>query len=159
MRNNRGDSGTSSVRDNDTVNRSPFGRPDQVLVRDPDRVQRAFEFALPIVKEAMERREVRRRIVILPDIELQESRVVRQMVMDFHRGQTIAGPLQQKLPARRHWFSSFKLAALMLHVIGEQTTLSGGNDGAVAGGRAASSSRRSVSMMSSNDTGAGVPGI
>lgn len=71
------------------------------MVGDAHGVQRAVQLAFPIVEKAFQLREVRRKIVFLPDIELEQARVVRKMVVDFGRGQALAFHLQAEFPADR----------------------------------------------------------
>ena len=66
---------------------------------DPHGVDRAIEFAPPIVEKALQRRKRRRDIIVLPDVELQQGRMVRQSVVDLRRGQSIALQLQQEIAA------------------------------------------------------------
>src|SRR4051794_30275429 len=57
---------------------------------DRDRMQGAGEFALPEIQKVDENRETGRQIIFLPDIGLQEARVIRHAVEDLGGRQPIA---------------------------------------------------------------------
>ena len=65
-----------------SVNRPPFGRADQMVVGDPDRVKRCFHLAPPMVEEIAEDRELRGHVILLADEELQQRRMVRHAVAE-----------------------------------------------------------------------------
>ena len=56
----------------DTINGVQFGRLDEFRMRDGDCEQRSFEFCFPEREEILQRREIRKHIVVLPDVALQE---------------------------------------------------------------------------------------
>ncbi len=59
--------------------------------------QLAIEFGGPEVEEVFEFREARREIVFLPDVALQQSRIIRQVVEDLCRGEAEALQLGAKI--------------------------------------------------------------
>ena len=61
-------------------------RRDQPAVRHANAEERAVEIGVPEIEEVEELGEVRGEVVVLPDIALQQLRVVRQPVEDFRRG-------------------------------------------------------------------------
>jgi hypothetical protein len=65
----------------DALDNPPFRPGDQTLVRHPHRVQLCIDLLVPIAQEATQFGEVRCYIVILPDIELQQRRVIWQAVV------------------------------------------------------------------------------
>ena len=62
-------------------------RRDQPPVRHANAEERAVEIGVPEIEEVEELGEARGEVVVLPDIALQQLRVVRQPVEDFRRGQ------------------------------------------------------------------------
>src|SRR5215469_7406512 len=66
----------SSVQPELAVDRADLGRLDQPRMRHGDRVQRAFQGLQPEIEEFVERRKYRAEIVILPNIALQQPRVI-----------------------------------------------------------------------------------
>src|SRR5215471_13443946 len=66
-------------------------------MRHGDRVQRAFQGLEPEIEEFVERRKYRTEIVILPDIALQQPRVIRPPVQNVSCGQPIAFKLPPKV--------------------------------------------------------------
>ena len=69
------------------------------MVGDAHRVQRALQCFLPVVEEAPQFGKVGGEIVFLPDVELQQARMVGHVVMNLRRGQTITFHLYPELPA------------------------------------------------------------
>ena len=74
-----------------------FGWFDEPRMTDADAVQRAVELLPPKCEELHQGRKVGCDVVILPDIGLQECRMVRHAVEDFRRGQAITGELLHKI--------------------------------------------------------------
>jgi putative transcriptional regulator len=58
----------------------PFGRGHETGRCHPHRMQPAFEVTLPELEKPVQHRELRRHVVILPDIGLQDGRMIRHMV-------------------------------------------------------------------------------
>jgi hypothetical protein len=79
------------------VDRADLGRLDQPRMRHGDRVQRTFQGLQPEIEELVERRKCRAQIVILPDIALQQPRVVWPPVENVSCGQPIALKLSAKV--------------------------------------------------------------
>ncbi len=50
-------------------------------------IERSIKIGSPEIQEIDELREVRREVVVLPDVALQQSRIVRQAVYDLRRGE------------------------------------------------------------------------
>ena len=65
----------------DAIHNPPFRALDQVLVGDPHGVQPCLDLLVPITQEATQFGEARCHVVILPDIELQQRRVIWQAVV------------------------------------------------------------------------------
>src|SRR5690606_4993682 len=74
--------------------RAELAGADELLVRHRHRAERALELASPEVEEVVKRREGRGEVVGLPDIGLEERRMIRQGVEDFCCGQSVPVPLQ-----------------------------------------------------------------
>src|SRR6478736_1607224 len=72
------------------LDRPEFRRPDQLRMGDRDRMQGTGEFALPEIEKVDEDGETGSQIVFLPDIGLQEGRVVRHTVEDLGGRQSVA---------------------------------------------------------------------
>src|SRR5687767_3262623 len=64
-----------------------LGRRDQPPMRDPDTIERAVEIGGPEVQKIRKLGKARREIVILPDIALEEARMVRDAIEDLGRGE------------------------------------------------------------------------
>src|SRR5215475_13941877 len=81
---------------------TPSGFPTAVsyetAVGNPDGVQGAVKLRLPVMQKIPQRREVRRGVVGLPDINLQQGRMIRKAVVNCRGGQPIACDLQSKIP-------------------------------------------------------------
>jgi hypothetical protein len=74
-----------------------FARADQSLMRDFDPVKFAFELRLPEMQEFIQDWKTRRYVEILPDIGLQQRRVVGNMINDFGRRQTVILELSREI--------------------------------------------------------------
>src|SRR5690348_12499917 len=79
------------------VDGANLGRADQPCMRYGDRVQRPFKGLQPEIEKLVERRKRRAEIVILPDIGLQQPRMVGPPVEDVSRGQPVALELLAKI--------------------------------------------------------------
>ena len=79
------------------VDRSDLGRPDQPRVGDGDRVKRPFKSLQPKIEEFVQRRKRRAEIVILPDIGLQQLRMIRPAIENVGGGQSVALELLAKV--------------------------------------------------------------
>src|SRR5262245_37533615 len=86
-----------SVQPEFAVDRPQLGRLDQPGVRHGDRMQNALERALPESQEALQLREIRAQVVLLPDVGLQQPRIVRPAIQDASGGQAIAAQLTLKV--------------------------------------------------------------
>src|SRR5262245_44865124 len=60
------------------------------------RVQLAIETAVPEIEEPAQHRELRCHVEVLPDIALQQRRVIGQVVEDFSRREAIAVGLEDE---------------------------------------------------------------
>jgi len=58
----------------DAVDGVQFGRLDQLGMRDGDGEQGAVELLLPKRKKVLQRRKIRKQIVVLPDLGLQQTK-------------------------------------------------------------------------------------
>lgn len=72
------------------MRRPPFGRANQLVMRNSDRMQRRLDLAPPMVEKLEQHRKIGREIVLLPDEQLQERRGIGTVEMDFRRGQPVA---------------------------------------------------------------------
>ena len=68
------------------ADQSQFSRLDQTNMRNPHLVQFALKIALPEFEKTQQFRKAGAEIVILPDVALQQSRVIRQSINDFCGG-------------------------------------------------------------------------
>src|SRR4051812_47290880 len=66
-----------------------FGRADQLRMGDGDGMERSSQFPLPEFQKIDEHREARSKIVVLPDISLQEHRMIRHPVEYLGRRQPV----------------------------------------------------------------------
>src|SRR5712691_12489915 len=78
-------SGRRSVQPEFAVDRADLGRPDQPRMRDRDGVQRALEGLEPERQKAVERWKFRAEVVVLPNVGLQQGRMVRKPIEDLRR--------------------------------------------------------------------------
>src|SRR5688572_15661555 len=85
------------VQPEDAVRGAEVRRLDQLLVGDDDLEQRSLQLGLPEGQEALQRRELGKEVVILPDVGLQQPFVVRTPVKDLRGGQPIADDLLLKV--------------------------------------------------------------
>jgi hypothetical protein len=92
----------SSVQSELAVDRADLRRLDQPRMCHGDRVQWAFQGLQPEIEEFVERRKCWTEIVILPDITLQQPRVIRPPVENVGSGQPIALKLRAKV-LRNHF--------------------------------------------------------
>src|SRR5690606_39701281 len=74
----------------DPVDGAPFGWPDQPLMGDAYRVQRAVEALWPEFQDTAQFGKFRRQVIVLPDVELEKGGVVRHVVVDLRRGEPVA---------------------------------------------------------------------
>src|SRR5215469_9253366 len=58
------------------ADRLEFGRLDELAVRDAHRVQRPFEFLLPKAQETMQLGKLGEKIIVLPDVGLQQPAMI-----------------------------------------------------------------------------------
>ena len=66
-----------------------FARADQFLMGNRDLIKFAFQMRFPETQEFLEHREARRQIELLPDVGLQQGRVIGHVVENFRRGETV----------------------------------------------------------------------
>src|SRR3954469_4108677 len=81
---------TRSVQVEFRADRPQLGGFDQAAVRHLYRMQRPIERLLPEDQEALELGEVRKQVVVLPHEGLKQMRVVRQVIQDLGRRETVA---------------------------------------------------------------------
>ena len=93
-----------SVQAEDAVDGAELGRLDQLLVRHADRMQRPFQLVLPEGQERFRVGELREKVVVLPDVALQQPAVVRTPVKDLRGGQAV--------PSTCFWKSDETLATI-----------------------------------------------
>src|SRR3546814_18060762 len=73
----------ASVEPKLAVHGAPLGGPQQMVMRDADRMQRRFDLAVPEVDEIEQCREVRRQTIVLPHQQLQQRWRIGPMIKDF----------------------------------------------------------------------------
>src|ERR1700722_6655434 len=74
-------------------------------MRDRDGEQRSLELLLPEGEKILQRRKIRKQIVILPDVGLQQRGMIRHAIENLRRGQPVTHPLLPKVlgnPTRRN---------------------------------------------------------
>src|SRR5262245_37802801 len=71
-----------------------LARRDEPGGRDPDGVELALEAAAPELEEPVQDREVRRQVVVLPRIALQQAGMVGEIIEDLRRRQPVAAELR-----------------------------------------------------------------
>src|SRR5258708_9165498 len=72
------------------VDRAQLGRLDQARVRDDHRVQRSLELFEPERQKPIEHRKPRTEVVVLPDIRLQERRMIGQSIENLRGREAVA---------------------------------------------------------------------
>ena len=72
------------------VDRAQLGRLDQLRMRDRDREQRALELLFPKRQEVLQGGKVRKQVVVLPRVALQQLMAIGPAIENFRRGQTVA---------------------------------------------------------------------
>ena len=88
------------------VDEIELGRRDQAAMRDPHAIERAVEIGRPEIEEVDELGKARRKIVVLPDIALQQPLMVWKAVEDLGGRQRKAldlakeGRVGMAIPAR-----------------------------------------------------------
>src|SRR5262245_56205499 len=82
------------------VHRPDLGGLDQARMRDRHRMQRPFELLQPEGEEAVEDRELGAQIVVLPDVGLQQRRIIGHPVENMSRGEPVALELPSKVICR-----------------------------------------------------------
>jgi hypothetical protein len=88
---------SASMQSKLAFDRADFRRLDQLAMRHRHRMQNALERTLPELQEALQLRELRKEIVFLPNVGLQQPRVVRPPIEDLRGGQAIAIELALKV--------------------------------------------------------------
>ena len=78
-----------------------LGRLDQFGVRDGDCKQRASELLLPEGEKVLQRREIRKHTVVLPDASLQQPVTIRTAIDDFRCCQSVAQDLLSEILGNR----------------------------------------------------------
>jgi len=74
-----------------------FSRLDEPRVADAHTMEGAVELLPPKGQKLHQRRKFWCNIVVLPDIGLQETRVIRQPIKNFRRSQTVACQLLEEI--------------------------------------------------------------
>lgn len=74
----------------------PVRRTKQLAVNIDHRMQRTVDLLLPELYEVVQHGEIWRDIIILPDKELQQMRMIRHVVEKLCRCQTVTGKLELK---------------------------------------------------------------
>src|SRR5690606_15253506 len=92
----------TSMDSDDPVDRREFGRPDQARMCNLHRVQGAVQFRPPEIEKPDQDRKIRGDVVLLPDIGLQQARVVWHTIEDLGRRQTVAFELFHEIRRNRH---------------------------------------------------------
>lgn len=72
------------------VHRAQLGGLDQLGMRHRDRVERAVELLLPECQEILQRRKFRKHVVVLPDIGLEQRRMIRHPIENLCRRQSVS---------------------------------------------------------------------
>ena len=75
-----------------------------MFVGDLDRVEHGLDLAAPVMEETVEFREGGSDVVLLHHEELQQARMVGQVIMDLHGRETVACDLEREIPVthQRH---------------------------------------------------------
>lgn len=81
-----------------SVQIADFLRRQQLPVHYANSVERAVEAFVPEFKEIVEFWKVWRQVIVLPEIGLDEGRVIGQTVQDFRRGEAVSLQLGDELP-------------------------------------------------------------
>ncbi len=92
------------------IERFKLGRLDQLRMSHHDAMQRPVELFPPERQEFDQDRKIWRKVVVLPDIGLQQTRVIRQMIENSRGGKPISRELLDKIGRR---FVSILLVAAM----------------------------------------------
>src|SRR5208283_3116345 len=80
--------------------RLDLGRLDELRMADHNAIQRPFKLFLPERQEFDQNRKIRRDIIVLPDIGLQQAGMIWQMIKNLRRCKPISGELLDKI---RRW--------------------------------------------------------
>src|ERR1700736_2894057 len=89
------------------VERFNLGRLDELRMSHHHAMQRPIELFLPERQEFDQDRKIRRKVVVLPDIGLQQTRVIRQMIENTRGGKPISRELLDKIWRRLICFDPF----------------------------------------------------
>jgi len=76
------------------------------MVGDAHGVQRALQRLGPVVEKAAQFGKLRGEVVILPDIDLQQARVIWKTIVDFGCGQAVAFHLHPEFATDDRWLMS-----------------------------------------------------
>lgn len=76
------------------------------MVGDAHGVQRALQRLGPVVEKAAQLGKLRGEVVILPDIDLQQARVIWKTIVDFGCGQAVAFHLHPEFTTDDRWHMS-----------------------------------------------------
>src|SRR5690349_3347657 len=79
-----------SVHGDDAVHGAEFAWLNKPLMRHADRMERPLDLTPPELQKLLQRRKSRREVIVLPDIELEQRRLVRHAVVDLCGGKSIA---------------------------------------------------------------------
>ena len=61
-------------------------------------MQRPFQLAPPEIEEPQELWKARKQVIVLPDIDLQKARMIRQAIENFRRGEPVSLNLLTEIP-------------------------------------------------------------
>src|SRR5688572_27901927 len=72
-----------------------------MIVRDPDRMERRFHLAAPVIEEIAKHRKLRGNVIVLADEELQQRRMVRHVIADLDRAEAVTLELSPEIGVGR----------------------------------------------------------
>jgi hypothetical protein len=90
----------ASVQPELAIQRPELGRFDELGMANHDTMQRPIELFAPKHQEFEQHRKLRREIIVLPDISLQQPRMIGQMIEDTRGGKPLSGKLLDKIGMR-----------------------------------------------------------
>src|SRR5215813_9272577 len=73
---------------------------DQPRVGDGDGVERPLELLQPKRQKTVQHRKARAQVVVLPDVSLQQGRMIGEPVEDLRRGEAVTFELTAEIPGR-----------------------------------------------------------
>src|SRR3954469_5336106 len=120
-----------SMQPEHAVDGAQLGRLDQLGMGHRDRIQRTFQLFLPEAEKILQRRKLRKQIVVLPDIGLQQRGMIRHSIKNLSRRQTITQTMLPEIVgnspnprdhANLHCWSAFHVVAAPSHPGGDALT-------------------------------------